>query len=67
MENPRGLTTPPKPRGSERPSEPAELNERNEPELEILQADALKLDDELDGGKFDLDMFDLEDYVRERV
>lgn len=65
MENPRGLTTPPESRGSKGPSEPAERNERNEPELEILQADALKPDDELDGGKFDLDMFDLEDYARE--
>lgn len=65
MENPRGLTTPPKSRGSDGPSEPAEPNEPNEHESEILQADASKPDDELDGGKFDLDMFELKDYARE--
>ncbi|KAK0765188.1 hypothetical protein N5P37_002666 [Trichoderma harzianum] len=50
MENPRGLTTPPKSRGSDGPSEPAEPNEPNEHESEILQADASKPDDELDGA-----------------
>ncbi|KAF3071505.1 hypothetical protein CFAM422_006507 [Trichoderma lentiforme] len=48
MENPRGLTTPPGSRGSDGPSEPAGLNERNEFEPEILRADAPKPDDELD-------------------
>ncbi|KAJ4861659.1 hypothetical protein T069G_02613 [Trichoderma breve] len=50
MENPRGLTTPPKSRGSNGPSKPAELNEQNELESEILQADAPKPDDKRDGG-----------------
>lgn len=65
MENPRGLTTLPESRGSDGPSEPVGPNERNQPEFEILQAGALRPGGELDGGKFDLNSFELEDYARE--
>ncbi|KAL6827697.1 hypothetical protein V8C40DRAFT_203142 [Trichoderma camerunense] len=58
MENPSGPTTPRKSRGSEGPSEPVGLNERNQPEFEILQAGARRPGGELDGGANDTEAND---------